>query len=755
MRRVGEGGGEPPSKKPRQATLSYFLLNKDGQPFSKVVESAPIGQKDFSLPCPYCDRLLASDHKASLPGALRLHVQLIHVSQYLEFSTRESAAVSFIRQSIFEIEPMPTIAEEPEEPLLPAAPFAPKPKLQRHSYSLKDKYTVLKQISKAEDYIKENLKPEEGFFMVSVLELVQRSTGIPLTTLRDWVAEGTTIRAKYEANKLARKLKRTGAGRKARFPVAEAAVAKLARDRRKACKLVSKSMILKNLKIEAEKENKDLFRNTKFSPEMVSGFMRRNRFSLRYPSCIRKHNLEEAILICRAYHRELLSVIADTGPEKFALKPLDPSFGRFLLKYRFNGDEVPYRFGRVKSIVSVTGEDLTHVTWPDGWESRLGTLFLLMDALGTFPMGIVLILHGSFDQSTKKRVEEFQKLQQTYPNVKLYSQKKAWMDGQVLAAITRDCYLPMIRKLWIQDGVDCLESLLQLDNGPGRGDEKFLRILKENCKSYLQKSPPLQTGFVQMIDDNCGRIFRDLACDCIESVVEELSVDAVASFTAEKKRELMVKGAQYAFEKWMDPNNDHYRQIGIRSALRTGLAMRIDNNCFGVRPNRFPEDYPSTISPASNAPIQAYRFEATAPVLPTVVAQVPINTRVEVQLGTAAMPSGSILRVNMAEPADFVSVRVVPPEPPRLFQEEVAVFDGWSDEEDRVFLDEEVDQSESSSDDEATPSRFRRRRRWCLFGCDCERPRGRKCCCERSGDTYCSKKCGCDPNSCRARKQIA
>jgi hypothetical protein len=104
----------------------------------------------------------------------------------------------------------------------------------------------------------------------------------------------------------------------------------------------------------------------------------------------------------------------------------------------------------------------------------------------------------------------------------------------------------------------------------------------------------------------------------------------------------MVKGAQYAYNKWMDPNNNHFRQIGMRSALRTGLAMRIDNNCSGVRPNRFPEDYPSTIPSNSNAPIRPYYFEADplAPPPPTVLTQIPINTPVEVQIGTNEIPVG-------------------------------------------------------------------------------------------------------------------
>ena len=129
------------------------------------------------------------------------------------------------------------------------------------------------------------------------------------------------------------------------------------------------------------------------------------------------------------------------------------------------------------------------------------------------------------------------------------------------------------------------------------------------------------------------------------------------------------------------------------------------------------------------------------------------------QIGTNQIPIGSILRIDVTEPGDAVSLRVVAPQPglPQRRQEEVGVFDGWSDEEDRVFLAEEVDE-ESSSDEESpepgppTPRRFARRRRWCLLGCDCERARGRLCFCERRRDNYCSEQCGCDPDKCRARR---
>lgn len=78
------------------------------------------------------------------------------------------------------------------------------------------------------------------------------------------------------------------------------------------------------------------------------------------------------------------------------------------------------------------------------------------------------------------------------------------------------------------------------------------------------------------------------------------------------------------------------------------------------------------------------------------------------------------------------------------------------DEEERVYLQDEVGQmsdSESDNEDVPEPRRAHPRRRWCLDGCDCERQRGRKCNCELRGGQFCSDRCGCDPSKCRARRQ--
>ena len=93
------------------------------------------------------------------------------------------------------------------------------------------------------------------------------------------------------------------------------------------------------------------------------------------------------------------------------------------------------------------------------------------------------------------------------------------------------------------------------------------------------------------------------------------------------------------------------------------------------------------------------------------------------------------------------------------------MFDDDSEaEEDQVFLPEELaglgEGNQSGDDelngefsaDEATIVAVARgrRRRYCLEGCDCERPRGRLCECEKRGDGMCGDQCQCDPAKCRS-----
>jgi hypothetical protein len=278
----------------------------------------------------------------------------------------------------------------------------------------------------------------------------------------------------------------------------------------------------------------------------------------------------------------------------------------------------------------------------------------------------------------------------------------------------------------------------------------------------LVKTPPEKTNYIQWVDDNVGRIFRDDACSFLEEEVSNMDIEKRNKLSAEEKRELMVRAAEMALKEWK--NSPHHQEIGRKAALRTGLSMRIDNNCDGVVPNRFPTDYAQSILPSSGAPVKPYYIRSE---MQPVAAITSVTTTATTALGTLSVSAANLTSnaVVVAEasalpqPTLAVSLRssLTPPltgaEVSRE-TEEVHQDDGWSDEEDRVFLNDEVAaESSDESEEESAPyaRRIGKRNRWCLFGCDCERDRGRKCYCELRGDGGCSEKCLCDPAKCRAR----
>lgn len=299
-----------------------------------------------------------------------------------------------------------------------------------------------------------------------------------------------------------------------------------------------------------------------------------------------------------------------------------------------------------------------------------------------------------------------------------------------------------------------IESLIQMDNGPGRSSSSVLDLLKGKCHAFFMKSPPEKTHLVQAVDDNVGRTFRDAACDKLEDDIGELSEDKVLSLTAIEKRELMVKAVDFAFQKWNLPG-EKYIGIGERAALRTGLAMRINNDCSGVRPVRFPDSYPSSIPRTSGAPDRPYYIhgELADPVQLNSVAAAVSSTAGTISLDVRALAPGTGVQISAVGMATSVSLTPPIPSLSSVVMEENGVFDGWSDEEERVYLDDEVDPESSSSEEDTPYSRRRTKRlRWCIEGCDCERLRGRKCLCELK-HAGCTAKCSCDPAMCRARQE--
>jgi hypothetical protein len=97
-----------------------------------------------------------------------------HTVEVVEASSRVEGATRFVRESVFDFEPLEPIPEEPENTNTgndnPAVDPS-KPKQLRHSYTVKQKYFLLRDYEKAEARLKARLDTGDVLFAVSIWRL--------------------------------------------------------------------------------------------------------------------------------------------------------------------------------------------------------------------------------------------------------------------------------------------------------------------------------------------------------------------------------------------------------------------------------------------------------------------------------------------------------------------------------------------------------------------------------------------------------
>lgn len=231
MRRLADGEGSAPPAK-RQATLARFF---PGAPaLANVPDTIP---EELVLKCSYCDKVVIGNFSAA-PGGLKLHVKACHPFEHQEAELQADRVSSFISATLFDFEPMELIPEGIDLPDNSNNDLngrvdeemrgeGEKAKILRHSYTVKDKYKVLRLVENIEKRLRDGLGADNVFSTVPALDIVCRKTGIPMRTVRNWIEGKEEIRRVYEEQKRSRKLKRLGSGRRALFPKAEAVVAQM------------------------------------------------------------------------------------------------------------------------------------------------------------------------------------------------------------------------------------------------------------------------------------------------------------------------------------------------------------------------------------------------------------------------------------------------------------------------------------------------------------------------------------------------
>jgi hypothetical protein len=218
---------------------------------------------------------------------------------------------------------------------------APKAVKQRKSYSVKYKVNIIKKYDAVRQAMVQK-DSEANVTQLRVLTVIKLNTGVPVKTALKWLLKRDAIISRFDDKKRhVRKKKRIGSGRKPRFPLAEAAVARLVRERRSKSLVVTKRWVIKTFKAEAAVENQHLADLCKFSSDMIFAFFRRSGLALRLPSCTKAMSLEAGVLAGRGWLRWLLKLVTDTFEDgvKYAARMHEVQ-GRFLFTCRMNEDEV-------------------------------------------------------------------------------------------------------------------------------------------------------------------------------------------------------------------------------------------------------------------------------------------------------------------------------------------------------------------------------------------------------------------------------
>jgi hypothetical protein len=322
----------------------------------------------------------------------------------------------------------------------------------RKSYSIKQKFRSLEYMEKVEKELGDR-RWQSNSPKATLSDIAEHCTGklhVVAGTLYQWlqVSERKKICETYALNYRRRGtggvLKRRSGrpGRTPLFKLSEVIVGDEVR-RRRAAQLPVSLQVVALLKEEAKREialmesrgaNPGVLgrmQECKFSGRMINAFMFRQNLSIRKVSCIKLIPLEEAVLLMRGFYKYLIFRIL-IDKDKCCARLLDPHFGRFLLQFRINKDEVPMRLGSSSKTIGSTTDRETHVRWLPGFGDRIATLIVEIDGTG-YLLDIVIIFKGK-----GMRQEQYN----NYPGIKVFYQDKAWINVQQETKWWRDVFLP-------------------------------------------------------------------------------------------------------------------------------------------------------------------------------------------------------------------------------------------------------------------------------------------------------------------------
>ena len=222
---------------------------------------------------------------------------------------------------------------------------------------------------------------------------------------------------------------------------------------------------------------------------------------------------------------------------------------------RVNVDQVPFEFeSDVRYTYDDKGAKAVHVAGAHGQhkESRFGTLQLMVNLSGVAELQpqLVIVFRGQGLKVKQQELDAYDK------RVKVYFQRKAWMDDALCLRWLNEVFAPYEQRLRELLGSDCDDYLmLMVDGLSGQTAPAFVKTAR-TYNTLVHVGPAGTTDLTQVIDRGIGRLLKERFRRRLDDwLLDEKNFDVFTKapkdggLTASQKRVLVTRFAADAWDE--------------------------------------------------------------------------------------------------------------------------------------------------------------------------------------------------------------
>ncbi|XP_028404065.1 tigger transposable element-derived protein 2-like [Dendronephthya gigantea] len=434
---------------------------------------------------------------------------------------------------------------------------------KRNSYTLDFKIKTLNRL----DQIK--TKGKVGKFLA-----VAKERGVSKSLVIKWNKEKDRLQEQLVLNKYRKNTGPTTAARRRRritdnrskhmekYPRASKLLVSEFKLRRAAGSKVSKLWIKKTMKAKIEMcYGKEAAERFKGSHNWFQRFKKRHGIVLRRRTNKKKDSADDGRSTIQKFHRNLRKSLKTQRRRNRS--SIDPKYGRWLPKNRYNIDQVPLAF--------VTGQETTYDTlgskqvWvsqpSSGLDKRQATLQLCIRAEGEQNVKPAIVFRGKGNLSIFEK-EQYDK------GVDVFYQPSAWMDTEVNMQWVKQTLVPGI-------GKDKDDKVIFVDNVGFQQSKTFHQVCRNEINASVYMLPENHTDKIQPVDAGCGKMMKvKIAAEMERWLEEEQNLEKWHDkLSARERRILMTKWTAEAWRE-LSKNKEFFRRL----FEKTGCLLTADGS---------------------------------------------------------------------------------------------------------------------------------------------------------------------------------